>query len=750
VSALDALTTPLSLSLLTATRGNASKRLIADANGHPVKDPAHSLSIAAGYVEHVQAAGLMGFRDLLQRITPQQALVHGIPIGSNPGDVLTLVTAERYTGVPSSIARTLDCIDYPPGVRLLMCDYDPAPEAPETVASASELVTCLARTWPAFANAGWLATTSTSSAIRCKKTGDWLRPPEGMHVYMLAAGDVGRFRDVLKVRLWLAGTGYCKLATPNKHTGVASILERCLIDMTVFSAERLDFVAGAKSARNSPFYQDRPAPELHPGMVLDLDAFPDVTAEEREDYARLLGDARACVAPEQRAKVRVHITTATPALPDTEVEKEVITRIEQAERGELDPGQPLYFSNGTTCTAGTLTKALDGKRLCDPLEPGYAPSQACFHWRGGDWRIVSWAHGVKRVYQLALPAPEPPLSDDRDMDDLLTRVGDADDLDGLAAGARQHDTHGLISPYRMTPHGLVWDKPTKDGTADVLLTNFGAHITADILVDDGVETRHHYALAVQLNGQTHCLEILATQLAGMNWVAEHLGARAIVMPGMTLKDHARAAIQLLSPQVEHRRIYAHLGWRKRGEDWYYLHAGGAIGAQGAVEDITVALSPPLTAYHLPVPPTGEAAHAAIRTSLALLDVAPDSVTIPLYAGIWRAALGNIDCSLHLYGPTGEGKTELAALAQQHAGAGMDARNLPASWMSTGNALEGLAFLAKDAVMVVDDFCPTGARADIQRYHREADRLPSAPRGTKAAGVACGKTPHSAPTNARAG
>jgi hypothetical protein len=53
---------------------------------------------------------------------------------------------------------------------------------------------------------------------------------------------------------------------------------------------------------------------------------------------------------------------------------------------------------------------------------------------------------------------------------------------------------------------------------------------------------------------------------------------------------------------------------------------------------------------------------------------------------------------------------------------MNARHLPASWSSTGNALEGLAFLAKDAVLVVDDFCPTGAKADIARYHREADRL----------------------------
>ena len=38
---------------------------------------------------------------------------------------------------------------------------------------------------------------------------------------------------------------------------------------------------------------------------------------------------------------------------------------------------------------------------------------------------------------------------------------------------------------------------------------------------------------------------------------------------------------------------------------------------------------------------------------------------------------------------------------------MDARHLPASWLSTGNALEGIAFQAK---------------ADIACQHKEADRL----------------------------
>jgi hypothetical protein len=221
-----------------------------------------------------------------------------------------------------------------------------------------------------------------------------------MHTYFVGTGDVVRFRDILKVRLWLAGTGYCKLATPNKHTGVAGILERCLIDMTVFSPERLDFVAGAKIAKNAPFYQDRPAPELHPGMVLDLDRLPDVTHEEREEYARLVADVRTRVAPAQRASVRAHITTATPALPNAKIEQEITLLLERAERGELDASQPLYFDNGTSCTADMLAKGFDGKRLRDPLEPDYGPSQAVFHWRGGDWRIVSWAHGVKKVYKL--------------------------------------------------------------------------------------------------------------------------------------------------------------------------------------------------------------------------------------------------------------------------------------------------------------------------------------------------------------
>jgi hypothetical protein len=189
-----------------------------------------------------------------------------------------------------------------------------------------------------------------------------------------------------------------------------------MVDLMVFSAERLDFVAGALIATTTPFYQDRPPPDLHPGIVLDLDALPDVTPEEHEDYARLVAEAHDRLAPERRAKVRAHITAATPSLPEAEVEREITTRLDRAEHGELEPGHRLHFDNGTTLTAGELAqaKALDGRRLADPQEPTYRQGEdAVFHWRQGDWRIVSWAHGVKKVYRLASPAPWPgrPLHD---------------------------------------------------------------------------------------------------------------------------------------------------------------------------------------------------------------------------------------------------------------------------------------------------------------------------------------------------
>jgi hypothetical protein len=174
--------------------------------------------------------------------------------------------------------------------------------------------------------------------------------------------------------------------------------------------------------------------------------------------------------------------------------------------------------------------------------------------------------------------------------------------------------------------------------------------------------------------------------------------------------------------VPHRVIYGHLGWRKIGDHWVYLHAGGAIGADGLVNGIEVLPPEALARYVLPTPPVGEMLRRAVKASLSLLRFGKSRVAFPLLAAVYRAVLGTVDFAVHLMGQTGAFKSEVAALLQQHFGLEMDARHLPVSWASTANSLESIAFSAKDVLLTVDDFAPSGNAADVARLHREAERL----------------------------
>ena len=119
-------------------------------------------------------------------------------------------------------------------------------------------------------------------------------------------------------------------------------------------------------------------------------------------------------------------------------------------------------------------------------------------------------------------------------------------------------------PYRATPGGLVWDKPTQNGSVPTTLTNFTARIKADVSEDDGAEVERSFEIEALLSGRRHTFTVPAKQFPGMGWVAELLGAGAIVQPGFGIKDHARTAIRTLSGEIPARRVYAHTGWRKIG------------------------------------------------------------------------------------------------------------------------------------------------------------------------------------------
>jgi hypothetical protein len=264
-------------------------------------------------------------------------------------------------------------------------------------------------------------------------------------------------------------------------------------------------------------------------------------------------------------------------------------------------------------------------------------------------------------------------------------------------------------------------KETKDGPVSWPLCNFAARIVEQVVYDDGVESRIMLVVEGELFDGTSLKPstITAEEFSGLNWVLREWGTRPIIYAGAGTKDHLRVALQFLSGDVLHRTVYRHSGWRMVNDQWCYLHCGGAIGAVGA---LSVEIDGSLKNIIFEAPARNISLQDSIHASLRILKLAPSSVMFSVLSAVYRCILKSSDHGIHLTGPTGTFKSEIASLCQRHFGMGFDARHLPASWSSTANSLEASAFTAKDALLVVDDFCPTGTISDVARMHRDADRL----------------------------
>jgi len=335
-----------------------------------------------------------------------------------------------------------------------------------------------------------------------------------------------------------------------------------------------------------------------------------------------------------------------------------------------------------------------------------------------DWLA---AGGTKEeLLKLAQETPEWEPGDEKETKahSILTLPVYASWLEALSKTRYRADRNGNLCYVKYTEKG---------GEEEIVIANFLARPVREVTRDNGADREIEFEIAGILAGghELPTARVAAKDFASLSWVPVAWGLGANVEPGQGCKDRVRHAIQCLARDVAREIIYTHLGWRKIGSEWLYLHAGGAIGARGPAAGVAVDPGEKLKDHVLPNPSQGADLAVAVRASLALLHVAPAGITYPLLAAVYRAPLAEalpVDLSIFLSGQTGAKKTELTALAQAHWGAAFHGKNLPGNWDSTANALEKLAFLAKDAIFTVDDFAPKGTASDVQRLHREADRL----------------------------
>jgi hypothetical protein len=236
------------------------------------------------------------------------------------------------------------------------------------------------------------------------------------------------------------------------------------------------------------------------------------------------------------------------------------------------------------------------------------------------------------------------------------------------------------------------------------LTNFRVWIDAVLVHRDGdQETGRTYELTALYGKRLYRGRTIAAELFKdlPRWLPKCFPIGLGIHPATpAVVDEVQHAIRQMNRHAPERPVFSHTGLAKVGGTSIYAHAGGAIGADEVITKLPDALAP----VRLVPGSQAETAHALGRVR-DLLDVAPKRMTAPLFCAVWRAILGGTNFAVWLFGGTRTGKTSLAALAQAFFGAGFNRSRLPSSFQATRIHNQGLAYVAKDMLVVVDDYHP---------------------------------------------
>jgi len=270
-----------------------------------------------------------------------------------------------------------------------------------------------------------------------------------------------------------------------------------------------------------------------------------------------------------------------------------------------------------------------------------------------------------------------------------------------------------MSDYTLTKEGYF-----RDGEQ---LTNFSATIDRQLKKHDGKKSETFLEISGKIGEDDYpTITVAATDFGKFDWIARSWGMMPVIYPLPNVERDLKAAMQTLS-EPEMLDLYIHTGWTQIDNQDMYLHGGGAISKKGNNPDVNVELPHDLRHYTLD-PVAKVTQRGAFRASLNLSTIGPPEIMWSLLLATYRAAIGETDFAVHLSGKTGTFKSEICSLMQSHYGEKMDARHLPGNWSSTPNAIECQCYRAKDALIVIDDYVPTGTSWQVRGLNKTMDQI----------------------------
>ncbi|MGC4080288.1 MAG: DUF5906 domain-containing protein [Rubrivivax sp.] len=394
----------MTLTVLKNGGGPLAKAYSVDDAGR-VQSAGTRAQLVRGTARRVQLQDAGEFVTLLGLLGTQEAFAFGVFSGDTPSQ--TIVAEKDYTGQPGTITRTRDHFSFHAGPTIMQLDVD-AEHLGRPIGSVEEERQRLVDACPFLADACMVGRASGSSFLFVGEKQQ--RGVNGVRFYVpiedgRALPDLG---EVIYSRLWLAGHGRYIVSKSG------ALLERNLVDRSVWRPEWLDFAAGAVCT--PPLEQRRPPAQTwgDPRDLLDPCEVPDLTDDERRQVERLKGAARAAVQGEAQRVRASFVQAREEALRAAgRWDQGSGARLHRAiEHGELVGDFELVTEQGEPVTVREVLNdptGWHGKRFRDPIEPDYRGDTrvAWANLLSGEQVLYSHAHGGTR-YALRLA----PLADD--------------------------------------------------------------------------------------------------------------------------------------------------------------------------------------------------------------------------------------------------------------------------------------------------------------------------------------------------
>jgi hypothetical protein len=398
----------LAFTIVTASKGQPlAKRFWLDKKTSELQTKT-VVALTRGTARIEYAPSLVEFAERLEGLTTSQAVLYGIPTLAKAA-VVTQDQFERLTPTQRNgvITRSREHLQFAHAPGCAMLDFDPA-GAPTSlvaaIASPEQTRELLLSAVPELADAPMLWRSSSSSYLYHGARELYGLRGQRIYIAVARASDIPLLGKLLYERLWALGYGYVLVSASGQ------LLDRTLLDASVWQPERLDFAAGPTCV--PPLNRRVPRPRLwHPhAAFFDPRRAAGLTPLEQRAIESKRKAARAAqlgAARERRAAWAEARGEEIAQRMGIDPEAAVALAREAAEQRTLRSDFILTSDDGKPVAVRELLAHPDiwhRRRFRDPLEPDYRGDEriAWANLRPGRGQpyIFSHAHGGVR-YTLA-------------------------------------------------------------------------------------------------------------------------------------------------------------------------------------------------------------------------------------------------------------------------------------------------------------------------------------------------------------